>query len=272
MGPTDADDFFGRDAEIAAVVDRLMRSGLVALTGASGSGKSSLALAGIVPMVKAQGWTVDIVRPRDHARDVFDAPAERHLIVIDQLEELFHLALGEGEPEVFGERLEAHLRAGGSLLLTVRSDFLDRCAAVPALARLIAEGVHVVGPLTSDGLRRAVEGPADRVGLRLEPGLTDLIRRDAAVTQGALPQLSHALLEMWQRREGSVLTISGYEASRRRIELDRHLGGGSLRDPLARRAVELPLDHAAARVIRPRRTRDAPTAGIADPRRDPGAA
>ncbi|WP_344094695.1 BTAD domain-containing putative transcriptional regulator [Microbacterium deminutum] len=62
-GPDDADEFFGRDAEIEAVVDRLARRRFLALTGASGSGKSSLALAGVVPMFKARGWTAEIVRP-----------------------------------------------------------------------------------------------------------------------------------------------------------------------------------------------------------------
>ena len=105
------------------------------------------------------------------------------------------------------------MRDGGHLLLTVRSDFLDRCAAIPALARLIAEGVQIVGPLSKDALRVAIEGPAAQAGLRLESGLTELVLRDAQGAPAALPLLSHALVETWLRREGSVLTVAGYEAS-----------------------------------------------------------
>lgn len=210
-GPDDADDFFGRDAEIQTIVDNLSRRRFLALTGASGSGKSSLALAGVVPMLKARGWTVEIVRP-GMAQSVLDAD-DRRLVVIDQFEELFALGLSEAETEDFGELLESYLHGSRCLLITVRSDFLDRCAAVPALARLIAEGVYVVGPLSATELRRAIEGPAAHAGLRLEAGLAELVIHDSRGASAALPLLSHALVETWLRREGSVLTVAGYEAS-----------------------------------------------------------
>ena len=134
-------------------------------------------------------------------------------MVVDQFEELFGLDLSDVELEAFGEALESHVRDGGHLLVTVRSDFLDRCAAVPSLARLVAEGVYLVGPLSMDDLRLAIEGPAARAGLRLESGLTELVLRDTRGAPAALPLLSHAMVETWLRREGSVLTVAGYEAS-----------------------------------------------------------
>ena len=100
--------------------------------------------------------------------------------------------------------------AGGRLLLTVRSDFLDRCATIPALARLIAEGVYVVGPLSKDDLRMAIEGPARRAGLRLESGLTELVLRDAqGATGGTAPPLTRARRDLAPPR--------GIGAHRRRI-------------------------------------------------------
>ena len=45
--------FFGRDQEIQAVLKKLEQSSSVAVVGASGAGKSSLVLAGVVPR---RGW------------------------------------------------------------------------------------------------------------------------------------------------------------------------------------------------------------------------
>ncbi len=104
-------------------------------------------------------------------------------------------------------------RTGPTVVLVVRSDFLDDCAGHPDLAPLVAEGVHLVGPMSPDALREAIEQPARRAGLRLEAGLVELILRDAAGEAGALPHLSHALVETWLRREGGTLTVAGYEAS-----------------------------------------------------------
>src|SRR5690606_40075487 len=63
--------------------------------------------------------------------------------------------------------LDASVRAivdgiagGTSVIVVVRSDFLDDCAAHPQLARLVAEGVHLVGPMAPDALREAIEQPA----------------------------------------------------------------------------------------------------------------
>src|SRR3954454_8877545 len=44
---------FGRDKEIREVASRLGQRRLLAVTGVSGSGKSSLVMAGVVPMLRA---------------------------------------------------------------------------------------------------------------------------------------------------------------------------------------------------------------------------
>ena len=62
-------------------------------------------------------------------------------------------------------------------------------------------------------LRVAIEGPARQAGLLLEPGLVDLLVREVEGEPGALPLLSHALHETWQRREGRTLTVEGYQAT-----------------------------------------------------------
>ena len=56
-------------------------------------------------------------------------------------------------------------------------------------------------------------GPARQAGLILEPGLVDVLVSEVRDDPGALPLLSHALLETWKRREGNTLTVDGYRAS-----------------------------------------------------------
>jgi hypothetical protein len=56
----------------------------------------------------------------------------------------------------------------------------------------------------------AIEQPAARAGLLVEPGLVDLLVREVEDEPGALPLLSHALRTTWERREGRTLTVSGY--------------------------------------------------------------
>ena len=64
-----------------------------------------------------------------------------------------------------------------------------------------------------DELRAVIETPAEIAGLRLEPGLSDLVLRDASGEAGALPMLSHAMLETWRRRSGRTLTVEGYRSA-----------------------------------------------------------
>ena len=64
--------------------------------------------------------------------------------------------------------------------------------------------------MTQSEIQRAIEEPAKAKGLRCEPGLVELILRDAAGEPGALPLLSHALMETWTRRDGRTLTLDGY--------------------------------------------------------------
>ena len=57
FGPGDADLFFGRDAAITRLAEAVGRQSMIALVGASGSGKSSVVLAGLAPRLhSAGGW------------------------------------------------------------------------------------------------------------------------------------------------------------------------------------------------------------------------
>jgi WD40 repeat protein/class 3 adenylate cyclase len=142
------------------------------------------------------------------------------LVVIDQFEELFTLCHDELEREQFVDNLLTALsdQASGlvTLVLTLRADFYAHLAQYPELRDQVAQHQEYIGPMTVEELRRAIEEPAkqrraqDGEPWEFEPGLVDLYLRDVGDEPGALPLLSHALLETWKRRSGHTLTLKGY--------------------------------------------------------------
>jgi WD40 repeat protein len=165
------------------------------------------------------------------ARALDGRPAdERVLLVVDQLEEAFTLCSDEGERAAFlGNLVDAATIPGGRTVVvaTMRADFYHRLAEHPTLRGLVASQQVLLGPLDARNLRRAIEEPARRCGLDLEPGLTRRILTDVADRPGTLPLLEHLLLELWRRRRDHTLTLEAYGAS------------GGVEGALARRANEI---------------------------------
>ena len=209
------DTFFGRREDVEACLRRLDDSPLLALVGPSGCGKSSLMRAGLVPALRARGYDVVVLTPGvDPLASLATARAEageEAVLCIDQLEEAFT----SGRDAAVAEFLAAVTDSARTrpVLLTLRSDHVAGLVRDPGFAALAERGMHLVVPLTGDRLRATIEGPARVAGLRLEPGLVDLLLRDAADEPGALPLLSYALAETWRRREGTLLTVDGYRAT-----------------------------------------------------------
>ena len=98
-------------------------------------------------------------------------------------------------------------------MIALRADFYSASARYPWLADRISDNQVLVGPLRRPELRRAIEGPAQRAGMRVEPGLTEAILDEAGDEPGSLPLISHALMETWRRRRGTVLTVDGFRAA-----------------------------------------------------------
>ena len=99
------------------------------------------------------------------------------------------------------------------MVVALRADFYGRFAAYPGFAELLGTNQVLVGPMQASELRRVVELPAGRVGLRVEPELADALVDDVEGEPGALPLLSTALLELWQKRQDNALTIAAYRES-----------------------------------------------------------
>ncbi len=181
----DAEFFFGRERVIVDLVSRLTGAALVGVVGASGSGKSSLVRAGLLPALAAgalpgsERWRLAVLRPgagpRLELKRVLDGQTspsvldslrsgERLVLAVDQLEEVFTACDDEEERESF--------------LSTLAEAAADR----------------------------------DRPGLQVERGLVDALVGDVANEPGGLPLLSTMLLELWRMRETSVLRLETYRA------------------------------------------------------------
>ena len=99
----------------------------------------------------------------------------------------------------------------GMLVVAIRADRLGNLANHEGFAEVIQSHMLMLTPLGPDGLRAVIEKPAQQAGLILEPGLVEILVRGA--DERTLPLLSHALRQVWSRREGRVLTVDGYRAS-----------------------------------------------------------
>jgi WD40 repeat protein/basic membrane lipoprotein Med (substrate-binding protein (PBP1-ABC) superfamily)/DNA-binding SARP family transcriptional activator len=139
----------------------------------------------------------------------------RHLVVIDQFEELFTLCRSNAERAAFIGNLmtAASERQGIWVVIVLRADFYAQCGEYPLLREAIAEHQEYLGPMEADELRRVIEEPARLGSWEFQSGLSDLILRDTLGEPGALPLLSHALLETWHRRSGRKLRLKGYAGS-----------------------------------------------------------
>jgi WD40 repeat protein/DNA-binding SARP family transcriptional activator len=221
----DADDaayFFGRERLVAELVARLVGAPLLAVVGPSGSGKSSVVRAGLLPALAggvlpgSDNWTQALIRPGDRPlRELRKAARRlgrerRGVLAVDQFEELFTACRDEDERAQFVDEL---MRVDATVVLAVRADFYGRCAAYPGLSRLVGANSVLVGPMSRDELRRAIERPAQRVGLSVEPDLADTLLQDVEGQPGALPLLSTALLELWRSREGRHVRLAAYARS-----------------------------------------------------------
>ena len=224
----DADGFFGRDDEIGECLRRLSAKGVLVVVGPSGSGKSSLVHAGIAAALRRDGRRVVVVNPGAAPIDALTGlpTSGDTVLVVDQCEEAVSLCADLSEQTRFFSTL-AERSERSPLVVAVRADRLAEVSSSPAFARTIERGLYLLGAMGVADLRAAIEGPARQAGLLLEPGLVDLLVREVEGEPGALPLLSHALRQTWERREGRTLTVDGYRA------------GGGIRGAVAQSAEEV---------------------------------
>ncbi len=278
----DADHFLGREALTARLAGRLETARFLAVIGASGSGKSSVVRAGLIPALRrgqpladgalpptgSDNWLIRVLTPTAHPLDALaaalrpgDEPAavaalrdelaassaalagfrpptaddrpqttdeeppttddgrppsavgRPLLLVVDQFEEIFSLTRQEAERRAFVDNLVTAAASGAPIrvVIVLRADFYAHCAQYDGLRELVAANQEYIGAMTREELFRVIVLPAARGDWKLQEGLVELMLDDAGDEPGALPLLSHALLETWQRRRGRTMTLSGYK-------------------------------------------------------------
>jgi WD40 repeat protein len=225
--PADADLFFGRDGLTERLFQRACSGRFTAVFGPSGSGKSSLLRAGLIPRLRSPDTTgprsaaVRVLTPgeqplRTHGQRLVPADGDGDTwLIVDQFEELYTLCTDPGERDQFIDCLLAATDSVSRLrvVIAVRADFLGRCAAHPRLTAALQDATVLTGPMNPAELREVIVKPAQAEGLIVERALTARLVDEIAGEPGGLPLLSHVLRETWRRRRGRALTEEGYEAA-----------------------------------------------------------
>jgi hypothetical protein len=247
--------FYGREAVVDRLRQMLAQANFVPVIGPSGSGKSSVVRAGLVPSLGA-GWQVlEPIKPdiepmaalrraisslfqratdkqrvsaylNDQAMEPLLAllgstvQAERVLLVIDQFEEVFTVCPVEAERAQFIGCITAVQTVADSplaIVTTMRADFVEPWLDYGDLVQTIQDQAVWLGRLQGDDLVRAIEEPAKRQGYRLAPGLLDLILEDVQSEKHCLPLLEFALTALWEQRdtENRVLPLAVYREMQR---------------------------------------------------------
>jgi len=235
----DATLFYGRDRVIEALQSRVVEAPLLVVSGASGTGKSSVVKAGLLPRLRREGWQVlPVIRPGKEPKATLDTElpdVEKQLpengqavLVIDQYEELITQCEDPAQRRAFESQLAEWLKAFPTLrvILSLRSDFEPQFEDSP-LQPWWAAGRYVVPPFSLEEWREIIVKPANQEVLFYEPeDLVDRLVEAVSQAPGALPLLSFTLSELYE-----VYLKSGRE-DRALIEADyEQLGGviGALR-------------------------------------------
>jgi WD40 repeat protein/energy-coupling factor transporter ATP-binding protein EcfA2 len=213
----DQEFFFGRELLIENLKKRLTEHPFLAVVGNSGSGKSSLVLAGLIPSLQKQKTDLKVayLTPKSDPIAQLNASLSQvedssFIIVVDQFEELFTLCKDELQRVNFIQEL-VKSSSTQKIVVTVRADFWGECAVYPELRELMETRQALIPPLNIEELGRVIEQQATQVRLRFEAGLRDLMLQDVAGEPGAMPLLQHALWQLWRRRHGRWLLCEEYQ-------------------------------------------------------------
>jgi len=258
FGEEDADFFFGQEKFVNNLVKVTHKQPLVAVVGPSGSGKSSVVFAGLIPKLRKEGnWLIEIFRPGKEpflplasalvrqlepeagetqqlreavglagdmqqgritllqvvSRILERNSGKRLLLVADQFEELYTLCPVKEEQERFAdELLRAIAQENITLVLTLRADFYGYVLSYRPLRDALQEYTpQLLSSMKREELQAAIELPAQKLEVQLEPQLTQRILDDVGEEPGNLPLLEFALTRLWEKQINRELTHQAYE-------------------------------------------------------------
>ena len=232
----DSDRFFGREREVEKAIERLHLYPFITVIGPSGSGKSSLVFAGIIPALRRSElfgsgeWLISTIRPGQTplttlenalgdsladprlvvAKALATQPnAQRLLLIVDRFEEVFTQAEQEAVP--FQEVLLRLIETPNCyLILTVRAEFYDNLMKSLLWPKIQSYRLEVT-LMDKARLREAITKPAENVGVFIERALVERLLADAGREPGTLPLIQETLVLLWQNVERRLLPLRAYE-------------------------------------------------------------
>ncbi|NUN16388.1 MAG: CHAT domain-containing protein [Myxococcales bacterium] len=210
--------FFGREPLVEQVTDMVLSHRVAFVVGPSGSGKSSVVLGGVVPLLRKRFPEIAARRmtpgatPLETLTRILEHSEPSSLIVIDQFEELFTMCDDPEQRYRFVEQVRKH-NDRISFIMTLRADYVGDCTQLAWVKTILQHHWVLAAPMGALELRGAIERQAAAVGLRFEPGVCARIMEQIADQPGAMPLVQHALLELYRRRRGRLLRLSAFEAT-----------------------------------------------------------
>lgn len=256
----DYEFFFGREKFIQHLTKAVKKRNFIAIIGASGSGKSSVVFAGLVPhLYQAKPCIVTHFRPTafpfislaksllphyavelgptdrieetqklaEKLRErkirlsqvietIIDIHPQEHIfLIVDQFEELYtlsqdpkiHAQLIDSLLDILTPELENHL----TLILTLRADFLGHVARYRPFADKLQGATEILGPMTREEMKYAIEKPASKLNVFFEEKLVERILDDVGTESDNLPLLEFSLTELWYwQGDNRLLTHTAY--------------------------------------------------------------
>lgn len=228
-----AEFFFGRKQVIEQLLNNLQNEPrFLVVFGASGSGKSSVVQAGLIPRLRegalpgSDGWKIVVTRPTDFSfrqrlasLDQTSAPV---VFVIDQFEELFVTSSEVTSLEVITQVTQLLEHAPKvTLLIVMRADFSSLFMHRKTLEKWLPRcQVNVWSPSEPEEIEAIIREPARQVGWQFQEGLIELIVNDVRAATKAentkdgnitiLPLLEFTLTQLWERRQDGILTREAY--------------------------------------------------------------
>jgi serine/threonine protein kinase len=241
----DRDVYFGRASEVAAALETLRSRGVAALIGPSGSGKSSLARAGVLPAIAEGGlggwpkkWDTAVVEPGSDPRAAIGAVLARFVpnakamapealvvaladraqrdgvgvaLLVDQLEEVATIASGESQAWAVAllGRLGEQALPGVRVVVAARRDLLDPLLALGGLGRALTRGLVLIEPISDITWGDVLDQALAAYGYTLEDeALKGELLADLKLTASAMPLVQFALTELWHKRSRAEKKIT----------------------------------------------------------------
>lgn len=242
----DAKNFSGRYEVVGKLIKDVLSHRLLAVIGLSGSGKSSVVRAGLIPqlaegaydgvddgdLTASNGWkypqpilpgtdplaALETVYGAITAPEALPAALDRLgapvLLSIDQFEEVFTLSEPSERRNLFIDALYAATTSAGHrhmVVITMRSDYIERIQAHPEFAKAFEAGLTIIQSMQASDLRKAIVEPAARLGVGFEDGLVDKLQASVQGAEAGLPLLSFTLLKLWEARADGPMKVADYD-------------------------------------------------------------